>query len=293
MKTSTLHTPLVLPVIRWRFVLSMTALALVCSLAAVLWGHLIFQPEGNDWRGAYRPAALAVLAGQSPYTISAFFNPPWILLPMLPLALLPERVGLAIIQAASLIGYGYAARRLGAKWPVLILFLFTPQTLWDANMGNIDWLIALGFVLPPQAGLFLVLLKPQIGAGVALFWLVEAWRRGGVREAVRVFTPVSFAFILSFLLYGPYLLHFGDAVGKSWNLAAAVWPLLLPVGAVLIYGALRERSQGKAILSAVFLSPYVAAPSLAVAVLGLLPAQAPAIIAILGLWLVWLLRGPM
>lgn len=92
------------------------------------------------------------------------------LLPILPLALMPPDVGRAAFLLLSLAGFGYAAFKLGAK------------------------------LLP--AGAFLVVVDPQIGSMVALFCLVESWRKGGWREVLRVFWPVSLALLLSFALFG-------------------------------------------------------------------------------------------
>src|SRR5690606_38971700 len=78
---------------------------------------------------------------------------------------------------------------------------------------NIDWLPLVGFVLPPQIGLFFILIKPQMGLAVALFWLVEAWREGGLREVIRVFGPVGAALALSLALYGLWPLRSSQEVG--------------------------------------------------------------------------------
>lgn len=122
-----------------------------------------------DWTEAFRPAALALLEGLSPYETHKVFNPPWVLLPMIPLALLPVDLSSTAMFLLAFIGVAVAAYRLGAKTGNILIFLANPYTYFGASMGNIDWLIPLGAVLPPQIGLFLVLSKPQIGLGVAIF----------------------------------------------------------------------------------------------------------------------------
>ena len=52
-----------------------------------------YLPDGIDWRDTYRPAALKLLAGQSPYDVLIFFAAPWGLIPLAPFALLPVRFG--------------------------------------------------------------------------------------------------------------------------------------------------------------------------------------------------------
>ena len=36
----------------------------------------------------------------------------------------------------------------------------------------------LGFALSLHFGVFLIVIKPQVGFTVGLFWLIEAWRKG-------------------------------------------------------------------------------------------------------------------
>jgi hypothetical protein len=81
-----------------------------------------------------------------------------------------------------------------------ILFIFSPPVIFDLWAGNINAFVMLGFILPPQWGLFLVTLKPQIGGGISIYWLVDAWRKGRFKEVARVFLPVmSFFGFLSYI----------------------------------------------------------------------------------------------
>src|SRR5690606_20758783 len=167
----------------WQFALIAIIVVVLVAVVATL------MPASIDWRTAFRPAAREMLATGNPYHVEGFFNPPWTVLPMIPLALLPERVGSAAMLVLGLAGFAYGAHRLGASPLVLGAFLLSPPVLHSLLNGNIDWLPIVGFVLPPQIGLFFVLTKPQMGSAVAVFWLVEAWREGGFKEAVRVFGP--------------------------------------------------------------------------------------------------------
>ena len=250
----------------------------------------ISQTLGGDWYVTFRPALLASLRGESPYSISSFFSIPWVLVLYAPFALLPAPFDLIVIVLCGVIATGYVAHRLGAKPYIIALLLTTPQFLWGTIYGNNDWMVALGFVLPPQIGLFFILAKPQIGAPVALFWLVEAWRCGRLIEVVRVFWPVSLTVLACLLIYRGELLHMTDASTVYWNLAR--FPYLVPVGLILLWRAIRGRKINKAIMAGPFLSPYIGAQSLPVALLGLLPDQTESIIVILSLWVVWFLRGP-
>jgi hypothetical protein len=57
---------------------------------------------GVDWKWAYQPAVLALLEGISPYEAGGFYNPPWILLPLIPVALFPLPLGTAIMYVLNL-----------------------------------------------------------------------------------------------------------------------------------------------------------------------------------------------
>lgn len=72
-------------------------------------------PGGIDWINTYRPAALSVLAFRSPYTIEIFHSPPWAVIPLIPLAVLPERIGFGFNFCLGMVSTGYVAYRLGAK----------------------------------------------------------------------------------------------------------------------------------------------------------------------------------
>jgi hypothetical protein len=69
------------------------------SLLVIGWAVYSYLPLGVDWYSTYRPAALEILNLRSPYNIPSFFNAPWILLPILPIAFLPEKMGFAVMVA--------------------------------------------------------------------------------------------------------------------------------------------------------------------------------------------------
>jgi len=222
---------------------------------------------GVDWRGAFRPAALKVLRGENPYEISGYMNPPWTLLAIAPFAALPIDIGYSLWFAVGMAVYLFVAYRLtGSLLPALVIVL-SPVTRVGFVNGNLDWLAALGFILPPQIGLFFVLMKPQIGAAVALYWLVEAWRAGKFREVVRVFAPVSLVTLLSFALYGFWPLQSANMHSSPWN--TSLFPWLVPLGVYLLYRALKEHNIKWAIVSAPFFAPYVVLHSWTVPLMGL------------------------
>ncbi len=258
-------------------------LALPALVELASWRRL-----GADWRSVFRPALEHLLAGRSPYSEEHFYSPPWVLIFYAPFALLPEPYGLVAIWLANFAAFGYAAHKHGAKPITIALFLTLPQVFQGAFLGNCDWMVALGTVLPPWLGLLLVTVKPQIGAPIALFILIEAYRQVGVRKAAITAAPLLVLSGITLLLWRDNLLQGAHAAGMFWNVAH--FPYLMPVGLVLLYRAVRDRKLGWSIASGPFLTPYLGNPSLPVAALGLLSSQVETLLAVLGLWIAWLMQ---
>lgn len=267
--------------------LVLVGLALVAAgVLVVLLANTL--PPGIDWHDTFRPAALEVLAGRSPYRNPGFVYPAWAILPMLPLALLSEQIGRAIlflISAAALIIVAY---RMGARPLALCMFLLSPPVLHELLNANIDWLGLIGLVLPPQLGLFFVVIKPQIGSAVALWWLIEAWRDGGAKEVIRVFAPVTIALSLTFLLFGFWPLAYLERVDYWWN--ASLWPASIPVGLALIVSAIRHRDIRFAAAASPCLSPYVLLHSWTGALVAVIRNQWEFLAAVVGLWILVIIR---
>jgi hypothetical protein len=267
---------------------SIIALALLL-LAALLAAMARFLPPGVDWEKAYRPASLALLSGKNPYEVFGFYNAPWTLLPILPLALLPVNLGRAAFFLMGLLGFSFTAYRLKARPLAWGAFLGSPPVMHCLLNASIDWMPLVGFVLPPRYGLFLVLIKPQVGFTVALFWLVEAWRDGGLRRVVWVFWPVTVVMLLSFALFGLWPFRFDRLVDLWWN--ASLWPMSIPVGLGLMAAAFRTRKINFAMGAAPCLSPYVLFHSWSGALAAILPLQAETVAAVAGLWILVILRA--
>ncbi len=225
-------------------------------------------PAGFDLRTAFRPAVLSMLKLENPYhSVAELFNPPWTFLLLAPVALLPERLGIATMFVLNFFAYGFLAYRLGAKPLALAAFVLNPLVIGNGFDGNIDWIPALGFILPPQIGLFFVLAKPQIGAGVAIFWLFEAYREGKIKEVVRIFAPVTIAFLLSLVIFGLWPLKSTMMPHNQYNMTLFPWSI--PVGLGLLVLAITKRKFWFSVAAAPLLSPYLAMRSYAPALLGL------------------------
>lgn len=161
-----------------------------------------FIPEQIDWVRTYRPAARELLALRSPYDISTFYNPPWILIPLLPIALLPDKVGNGFLFVISLWALIYSIIKMGAKPLSLIAFLLSFPVVFLLLFGQIDWMILIGLTLPPQIGLIFIFTKPQIAIPYAVFILIQTWRNKGFLHVVKIFFPISMMVLLSLLIFG-------------------------------------------------------------------------------------------
>jgi len=265
------------------------AIGLMVLVAIVLIGAMsVVLPPGIDWRDTFRPAARELFFGRNPYKIVGFYYPTWSLLPLIPLAVLPEQVGRAVLLAISMFAFGFTAYRLGARPVALSAFMLSPPVIHCLLNANIDWMPLVGFVLPPQIGLFLVVIKPQVGSAVALFWFVQAWRKGGLWEVVRVFGPATAGLLLSFAVFGLWPLRFERTLGFWWN--ASLWPASIPVGLALLVAAIRKRKAEYAMAAAPCLSPYVLLHSWAGALVSIVSLEVETLSAVVGLWILVVIR---
>ena len=262
--------------------------ALIICLVMIIAAMVL--PPGIDWRDTYRPATLTLLSGKSPYEVDTFFAAPWALIPMVPLALLPERIGRAILFVVGIITFAFVAHRLGASPISMVAFLLSPPVLHCLLNSNIEWLVLIGLILPPQWGLFFITIKPQIGVAVILFWLIEA-RRQSDPEIIRVFGPVSLILLISFVLFGLWPTRFSTPLAYHFN--ASLWPYSLPIGLTLLTTAIRKRKIEYAAGASPCLSPYVLFHSWSGALIALSSSTAEMIMAVIGLWLLVIIRGGM
>jgi hypothetical protein len=265
------------------------ALSVLACMAALSWAVYVYLPIGVDWLYTYQPASLRVLGLRSPYEIYIFHSPPWSLLPLLPIALLPARLGHALNFSLSIFVACYASWKLGAKPLNIFLIAFSYPVLFSAFYGNVDWLIWLGLILPARWGLFLLLVKPQNSIGLVFWQLVESWKQGGLRLVVYTFAPVTLALGLSFWAFGLWFMPGFSEIPKHFN--TSLWPQGLPIGLALLASALQRRQPGLALASSPFFSPYLAPQGWGAAMLGLCNNTALLAAASAGIWILRILKG--
>ena len=270
--------------INWRFTLS---ISFFCIFYFVFFSIYFLNFSSYDG-GLYRYVTGLILSGKTPY-VEGFFNPPWALIPIIPLLRFPGWLADGLLTTLNAVCILAVAWKRGARgWLLAIVFL-APCIIAELRSANITGITALGIILPPQIGLFFILLKPQLGFPIAIFWFVEAWRKGHLREVIRVFAPVSIAFIISFALFGLWPLNSLHAIQEIYNMSP--WPAGIPIGLLMLLYSFRTHEIRYAMFATPFLTPYLAFHGYSIAFLGLLPIFQDTIIVEIGLWLFLLING--
>jgi len=107
---------------------------------------------GVDWRLYFQPAAESMMTGLSPYDVSGFWNPPWMLPPMMFFAKMPLEIAVPILFALNTMACIWVSLRLGMSKFIVIPFFIFFGSMMNSVMGNIDGLLALGLLCPPWLG---------------------------------------------------------------------------------------------------------------------------------------------
>lgn len=161
----------------------------------------------------------------------------------------------------ALVALSAVAIRLGARPPAVILLLLSSPVFWLLHQGQLEWLVLLALLLPPRWGVFLAIIKSQVGLGLLIFWFVEAWRVRQLWGVLSRFGPLAVAMLASFALFGfwPERARFlaGDQVGWNDN----IWPACLLIGVPLIVTSVLFRKLKLALAAGPYLSPYAFAGS--------------------------------
>jgi hypothetical protein len=218
-----------------------------------------FAGEFHDFYTAGR----ALASGQSPYSIARYYNPIWVAALFAPLSLLPEQLAWRLYCGVSLAAYFMLLAKFAANKRILIATCLSPFIVLAIINGNLEWLVLIGFVLPIQFGVWLMLMKPQMVIALIPFLAWRMLREQGVKRVLLVFGPPGAALLLSLALgmRAP-----DPATVAGWNVS--LWPIGIVVGLALLIAAFKRSDQALALAAGPFLSPYTSITSYA----ALLPA---------------------
>src|SRR5438270_1628033 len=202
--------------------------AAACALMAALYlvltaGLYAARPEPIDvidFRLFYS-GVRALLAGQSLYG-QGFANPPYVALALIPFALFPEPVALALFDALVLVIAVLIAQRYRLGAVQTLGFILGPFLVSDLLSGQITLLVMGAVLLPVSWWPLAAVAKPQVAAGL----LLRPTRAGALLLAG--------ALALSFLLVPTWLsdmLSYGQSLPSApWNAVRHLWPFTLCVG---------------------------------------------------------------
>jgi hypothetical protein len=220
-----------------------------------------------DFYVNFYPAAQSVLSGHSPYE-SITNATPWGIIPLVPLALLPPIPAHGVYFAVCLFVLAYIAWHLKASPLTIVAFILSPTVIGALIVGNLDPIVVSGILFPPTLGLLILLIKPQIGTGVALYYLINFVRDRKYLEAVKTFAPVVLAYSLTLIFFPIWLARVSSLPSNEWN--RSLFPYSIPLGLLLVWLAVRRRNPYFALAAAPFFAPYHSFYTYTVVQIGLL-----------------------
>lgn len=239
----------------------------LAALFAVIAAISMRLPTADFYVNFYS-AARAVLQGRSPYEAPAYSSAPWGIIPFLPFALLPAMLARGVYFAFCLFLLAYMAWQLRANALAVAALFLSPTAIATLLVGNLDAMVVAGMMFPPAIGLVLLMIKPQIGAGVALYYLIDLGRTRRWMQAVRAFAPVTAAVVLALIVFPAWYTRMSSLPANPWN--RSLFPYSIPAGLALLWISLRNRNPYFALASTPFLAPYLTFPTYLVVQIGLL-----------------------
>ncbi len=221
-----------------------------------------------DFYANFYGAARNALEGRSPYDAIGYICAPWGIIPLIPFALLPPVPAHGLYFATCLYVLVFVAWRLRASPLAIAAFMLSPTAIGALLVGNLDPVVISGVLFPPIAGLLLLMIKPQIGTGVALYYLADFARGRRWLEGVKTFAPVAAAFGLTLVFFPIWYVRAINNPSNIWN--RSLFPYAIPLGMLLLWLAIRNRNPYFALASTAFLAPYLSFYTYVIVQIGLL-----------------------
>ena len=208
---------------------------------------------GADWYQAYRPAVNTFLRGKNPYGAN-FYNPPWALLFIAPITILTPPWDFGLLLFVHFVVFGIIGIKFGLSPFSFVLALLSYPVLAGMFAGQIEWLPLLGLIMPPWLGVLFLMIKPQVGIGVLVYWAIVRFHNDGIIGVCKLFALGAVCLTISLLLYGFWP---GNMVGLVEREGTGLWPYIAVLGVYLLYRAVARSSQNSALLAGPCLSPHV------------------------------------
>jgi hypothetical protein len=240
--------------------------AITIGVLAAVW-MASFVPNA-DWHGTFEPATRGIFQWRSPYEQPLFTNPPWAVLIFFPFVLFPSNIARGLVLVTSVGVLIYTAWRLNAPKFALIALLLSPTAIGSLLAANLDAYVLAGIFFPPVWGLFALMIKPQIGFGVAVYYLTQAWQNQKWIGIIRTFGPIFSAAVISGILFPIWLERSIHMTSGVWN--RSIFPFGIPVGLFFLWLAIKRKNVFFALASTPFLTPYLTFYTYLVVQVGLL-----------------------
>jgi hypothetical protein len=244
---------------------------LVVGLLAGLFVLIAFftapLPTADFYENFYG-AAHNALAGHSPYDSIGYICAPWGIIPLIPFALIPPLAAHGLYFATCLYILAFVAWRLHAPPIAIAAFMLSPTAIGALLVGNLDAVVISGMLFPPVLGLLILMIKPQIGTGVALYYLIDFVRTRHWLDGLKVFSPTIAAFGLALVFFPIWYIRAASNPSNIWN--RSLFPYSIPIGLFLLWMAVRNRNPYFALASTAFLAPYLTFYTYIIVQIGLL-----------------------
>lgn len=234
-----------------------------------------------DWSETFAPSVCALFDGG----MFNLYNPPWVLFPLIPFALLPREIGSLLVYVLSLAALLFVARRLNLARARTFAFLLSYSVLTGVLCGNVEWLALLGLVINPLVGIPLMLIKPQLTVSAIVFVLAESARQREWKRLAQISAIIAGLLALSFWLDSSWVIRtfsYNGFVNSQWNFS--LFPVSVPIGVAFLIVALRTRQIGFALMASPMFFAVVTPQCWMVVILGLAMLTPAAIVASLGIW---------
>ncbi len=200
---------------------------------------------GGDWFGFFRPRVLHIerLYEQGPTSYA-----PWTFVPLIPVALLPPQLGYGVLLTCSV---AVLVACTGKWWRALLLVACWP-VMDGLQLGHLDALLSIVFLLPLDWALVLVSMKPIVLWPWALLSVQKATNNDW-RMLASIMSKLVIIAIVSLLIRGwwPAKIEL-DQVGMPYP-QICTWPHLIPIG---VYFMTRKKERAW-LIAGLFLTPYL------------------------------------
>ena len=247
---------------------SVLVLALALMVVVVLFMTMPLPDNvnvGEDWT-VFRGAALRLAHG-NPHIYGVdyhpefvdkvlYFNAPWLAAALIPVAILPERLGWALLCTASLSLTIVLLNRWSKTRPGMLkvlMALISPPLIQIVIHGQVDALIVAGVLLPAEWWPLVVTAKPQAAFALAFGVPRAKWLRAAIILGV--------ALVLSLLLLGLWPRALQDSVANeggylTQRVGSIRWLLQLGIGGALAVWGLTKKDERLLISASPLLSPF-------------------------------------